>query len=57
MSARFDWTPMVSFRDGAFRMYDGIGRERQGTAAQQPARVFHDCPLQKPAPALREGIR
>ena len=57
MSARLDWTPMVSFRDGAVRMYDGVGRERQGTAAQPPARVFRDCPSQKSAPPLREGIR
>ena len=29
MSARLDWTPMVSFRGGAVTMYDGVRRERR----------------------------
>jgi hypothetical protein len=57
LSARLDWTPMVSFRGGAITMYDGVRRERHGTTVQPAARAFHDCPPQKPAPALREGIR
>jgi hypothetical protein len=57
LSARLDWTPMVSFRGGAITMYDGVRGERRGTTVQPAARAFHDCPPQKPAPALREGIR
>ena len=54
-SARLDWTPMVSFRGGAIVMYDGVRRDREGaTVSQVPARVSYECPLQKPAPRLRE---
>jgi hypothetical protein len=54
-SARLDWTPMVSFRNGAVTMYDGVRRERGGTAvAQAPSRAIVDCPPQKPWPVLRE---
>jgi hypothetical protein len=55
-SARLDWTPMVSFRGGAITMYDGFPRDRRGTPVRPAARAFHDCPLPKPPPALREGI-
>jgi hypothetical protein len=55
LSARLDWTPMVSFRGGAVTMYDGASRTRDGTAvAQLPARASHDCPGQRPAPRLRD---
>jgi hypothetical protein len=37
-------------------MYDGVRRERQGMTVQPAARAFHDCPLQKPPPLLREGM-
>jgi hypothetical protein len=54
MSARLDWTPMVSFRGGAITMYDGVRRDRDGTTvAQLPARTSHECLTQKPAPVLR----
>jgi hypothetical protein len=55
-SARVDWTPMVSFRGGAVTMYDGLRRQRQGTTVQLAARAFHECPLQKPPPVLRQGM-
>jgi hypothetical protein len=53
-SARLDWTPMVSFRNGAVTMYDGVRRERGGTTVTQaPSRAIADCPPQQPWPALR----
>ena len=53
MSARLDWTPMVSFRGGAVAMYDGVRRDRDGaTVFQLPSRPSHECPVQKPSPVL-----
>jgi hypothetical protein len=54
MSARLDWTPMVSFRGGAVTMYDGVRRVRDGApAAPLPSRTMHACFIQKPPPQLR----
>jgi len=54
LSARLDWTPMVSFRGGAVTMYDGARRTRDGIpVVQLPARVSHECLMQRPAPGLR----
>ena len=54
VSARLEWTPMVSFRGGGITMYDGVRREREGrTVSQLPGRTAHECLPQKPAPALR----
>jgi hypothetical protein len=54
MSARLDWTPMISFRGGAITMYDAVRRERSGTTVSPPpARLVHECLPQKPAPLLR----
>jgi hypothetical protein len=53
-SARLDWTPMVSFRDGAVTMFDAINREPGAAAVlQTPIGAVHDCPPPRPAPALR----
>jgi hypothetical protein len=55
LSARLDWTPMVSFRGGAVAMYDGVRRGRDGSAVSQvPARASHECLPQKPLPRLRD---
>jgi hypothetical protein len=55
LSARLDWTPMVSFRGGAVTMYDGVRRTRDGAAVSQlPARASHECLPQKPSPRLRD---
>ena len=52
--AHLDWAPMVSFRGGAIRMYDGVHREQSGpTVTQPPARVSHECLRQRPSPVLR----
>jgi hypothetical protein len=54
MSARLDWTPMVSFRGGAITMYDGVRRDRNApTVSQPPARASHECPAQRAAPVLK----
>jgi hypothetical protein len=54
ISARLDWAPMVSFRGGAIRMYDGVRREQTGpTVTQPPARVSHECLTQRSSPVLR----
>jgi hypothetical protein len=54
MSARLDWTPLVSFRGGTVTMYDGVRREHDGApAAPLPSRALHECVMQKPAPRLR----
>jgi len=54
MSARLDWAPMVSFRDGAIRMYDGVRREQNGPTVSQPsARLSRECLAQRPPPVLR----
>jgi hypothetical protein len=54
MSARLDWAPMVSFRGGAIRMYDGVRRDQNGpTVSQPPARPSHECLTQRPPPVLR----
>jgi hypothetical protein len=54
MSARLDWAPMVSFRGGAIRMYDGVRPEQNGpTVSQPPARLSRECVVQRPAPVLR----
>jgi hypothetical protein len=56
LSARLDWTPMVSFRGGAITMYDGVRRDRDGTTvAQLPARTSHECLTQRPAPVLTQA--
>jgi hypothetical protein len=55
MSARLDWTPMVSFRGGAVTVYDGVRRIRDGTPVSPlPARGSHECLPRKPAPRSRE---
>jgi len=54
LSARLEWTPMVSFRGGAVTMYDAVRRERGGaTASPPPSRAVHECVQQRPPPALR----
>jgi hypothetical protein len=54
VSARLEWTPMVSFRAGAGTMYDAVRREPQGTTVSQAAsRASRECLPQKPPPVLR----
>jgi hypothetical protein len=53
-AARLDWTPMVSFRNGAVTMYDGVRRERGATTVSQaPSAAMAECPPQRPWPVLR----
>jgi len=55
LSARLDWTPMVSFRGGAVTLYDGVRREHGGApATPSPSRTRHECLMQKPPPRLRD---
>jgi hypothetical protein len=57
MSARLDWTPMVSFRGGAVTMYDGVRREHGGAPATPlPSRARHECLVQKPPPRLNDTV-
>ena len=37
LSARLDWTPPVSFRGGAVKLYDAVRRDVSGTSVMQPA--------------------
>jgi hypothetical protein len=54
MSARLDWPPMVSFRGGAIRMYDGVRREQNSPTVSQPsARLSRECLTQRLPPVLR----
>lgn len=53
MSARLDWTPMVSFRGGAIRMYDAVRRDRTASVQQAESRLPRECPPQRPFPRLR----
>jgi hypothetical protein len=48
-----NWMPLVSFRNGAVKLYDVVKRDQTARPLeQQPLRAIQDCPVQRPSPQL-----